>query len=228
MFLIVTAAAQHTAERMIVTIVDDWNTNAGVVMLFERSNGSWKKMPVQFSVMIGQKGLGWGTGIHPAQEGTFTKKEGDKRSPAGLFELDTVLYGLAPEAPEGVRMPYRMLTSLTRCIDDTASVHYNTIIEEGSVPKDWNSAEQMQRVDPDYKYVLNVRNNAGQQKGAGSCIFFHINPMPTSGCTAMEEEDMVTLLRWLDPALRTVIVQLPQAEYHRLQKEWDLPAIINN
>lgn len=230
LFVMLTGAAraQVNAERLIVTVVDDWNSNSGTVMLFERSNGSWKKLPLQFSVMIGEKGLGWGTGVHPDQTGEYMKLEGDKRSPAGIFELDTVMYGLAPDAPEGVRIAYRQMTAMTRCIDDTASVHYNRIVEEGSVEKDWNSAERMQRVDPDYKYVLNVRNNAGQRKGKGSCIFFHINKMPTSGCTSMDEEDMVTLLQWLDPRQRTAVVQLPHTEYQRLQHAWDLPKLLNN
>lgn len=227
-FLLQGVAAQHDAERLIVTIVDDWNSNSGSVMLFERTGGTWKKLPQEFSVMIGKNGLGWGTGVHPEQSGEFVKQEGDKRSPAGMFELDTVLYGLAPEPPEGVRMTYRQMTSMTRCIDDTASVHYNTIIEEGSVPKDWNSAERMQRVDPDYKYVLNVRNNAAQAKGKGSCIFFHINKMPTSGCTSMDEQDMVELLHWIEPSRKTAVIQLPHSEYHRLRLQWDLPKLQNN
>lgn len=220
--------SQVNAERLIVTIVDDWNSNTGTVMLFERADGAWKKLPLQFSVMIGEKGMGWGTGVHPEQTGEYMKREGDKRSPAGIFELDTIMYGLAPAAPEGVRIAYRQMTAMTRCIDDTASVHYNTIVEEDRVQKDWNSAERMQRVDPDYTYVLNVRNNAGQFKGKGSCIFFHINKMPTSGCTAMDEEDMVTLLQWLDPKYKTAVLQLPQPEYLRLQHAWDLPNLLNN
>jgi L,D-peptidoglycan transpeptidase YkuD (ErfK/YbiS/YcfS/YnhG family) len=217
-----------TAQKLIVTVTDDWNSNKATVYLFDRSKDSWKMQRVTFSVSIGENGLAWGTGLHTEQQGDHIKQEGDRRSPAGMFELDTILYGMNTSAPEGVRFPYRQMTSMTRCIDDTASHYYNSIVEEGAVKKDWESAEEMNDVDPDYTYVLTVRNNAGQKKGKGSCIFFHINNVPTSGCTAMDEEDMLTLLHWLDPKRKTVIVQLPHEEYHRLRREWNLPKLINN
>jgi D-alanyl-D-alanine dipeptidase len=215
-------------QKLIVTVTDEWNSNKATVYLFDRSKDSWKKQRLEFTVSIGENGLGWGTGLHPQQQGEYVKQEGDKRSPAGIFELDSILYGLSSTAPEGVRIPYRQITSDTRCIDDTASRLYNTIVEEGTVVKDWDSAEEMGKVDPDYTYVLAVRNNTGAVKGKGSCIFFHINNVPTSGCTAMNEEDMMTLLHWLDPKRKTAVVQLPHEEYHRFRREWNLPNLQNN
>ncbi|MFA6440084.1 MAG: L,D-transpeptidase family protein [Bacteriovoracaceae bacterium] len=216
-----------SAQKLIVTITEDWNGNKAKVYLFDRTKDTWKKQRGEFSVSIGDSGLGWGIGVHPEQQGEFVKQEGDSRSPAGIFELDTVLYGLNPSAPEGVRFPYRQLTMMTRCIDDTASQFYNSIVEEGSITKDWNSAEEMNNVDPDYSYVLAIRHNVGSKKGKGSCIFFHINNIPTSGCTSMDEADMLTLLHWLDPKQKTYIVQLPHAEYHRLRQQWNLPKLKN-
>jgi len=213
------------AQKLIVTITEDWKSNTGTVYLFDRTKDSWKKQQSEFSVAIGDSGLAWGIGLHPEQTGEYIKQEGDKRSPAGIFELDTIVYGMNSVAPEGVRFPYRQMTALTRCIDDTASQLYNRIVEEGSVPKDWDHAEDMNDIDPDYRYVLAVRNNFRNQKGKGSCIFFHINKMPTSGCTSMNEEDMISMLHWLDLKRRTLVVQLPIHEYHKLRQEWNLPKL---
>lgn len=218
----------ETAQKLIITVSDDWNSPTATVYLFDRSKDQWKRQQRTFTVSVGKNGLGWGSGLQSQQQGAYMKQEGDKRSPAGIFEIDTVLYGLGASAPEGIRFPYRQLTSMTKCVDDTASVYYNRIVEEDAVKKDWVSDEEMAQVDPDYKYVLMVRHNATATKGSGSCIFFHINNTPTSGCTALDEEDMVSMLHWLDPSRKTLIIQLPHEEYHRLRKEWKLPNLLNN
>jgi D-alanyl-D-alanine dipeptidase len=227
-FLSIANSQIPQADKLIITVTDDWNSNKGMIYLFDRSNDGWKKKMGEFSVSIGDSGLAWGIGVHPAQNGLYTKKEGDKRSPAGVFEIEPVLYGLDATGPEGVKYPYRPLTDLSRCVDDTGSRSYNSIVEEDSLKKDWNSSEHMKKVVPDYKYVLEVKHNPKREKGKGSCIFIHTNNVPTSGCTSMDEKDMLTLLHWLDPRRKTLVVQLPHLEYHRLRTEWNLPILHNN
>jgi hypothetical protein len=41
----------------------------------------------------------------------------------------------------------------------------------------------------------------------------------------MQAETMQALLAWLDPKQQPVFVLLPQAEYLRLQHDWQLPAL---
>ncbi len=232
-FLSMTAASLMNAQnllpqKVLVSITDDWNSNKATLYLFDKTSDGWKKHRLVFSVSIGRNGLAWGEGIYPKQDGEFLKKEGDNRSPAGIFELDTLMYGLSELAPEGVRIPYLPLTKLTRCVDDEHSSVYNSIVEDDSLTRDWNSAERMGYVDPDYKYVLVIKHNPKRIPGKGSCIFIHTVNVPTSGCTSMDEEDMLTLLRWLDPQKKTIMVQLPHEEYHRLRSEWNLPKLLNN
>lgn len=217
-----------SAQKLIITVTDDWNSNKGTLYLFDRTTDGWKKQRTEISISFGENGLAWGEGVHPKETGAYQKTEGDRRSPAGIFELDSVLYGLEHSAPEGVRYPYRALTELTRCVDDTNSQLYNRVVEEDSLKKDWSSAEKMGAVAPDYKYVLVIKHNPLREKGKGSCIFLHINNVPTSGCTSMDEKDMLTLLRWLDPKRKTLVIQLPHSEYHRLRAEWQLPMLMNN
>ncbi|MDP1675800.1 MAG: L,D-transpeptidase family protein [Bacteroidota bacterium] len=224
----ITHAQMSSAQKVLVSVTDDWGSNKATMYLFDKTSEGWKKHRLVFSVSIGRNGLGWGEGVHPKQNGEYVKKEGDDRSPAGVFELDTLFYGLSEKAPDGVRYPYLPLTKLTRCVDDEKSTVYNSIVEEDSLKKDWNSAERMGAVDPDYKYVLVVKHNPQREPGKGSCIFIHTVNVPTSGCTSMDEEDMLTLLRWLDPKKKTVIVQLPHSEYHRLRSEWNMPKLLNN
>ena len=147
-----------------------------------------------------------------------------RRSPAGIFDFG-YLYGLDSTAPAGVSYPYHPITSQTRCVDDTLSQYYNKVVEQDTVTKDWNSSENMPKIDPDYTYVLVVDYNKDRIRGDGSCIFFHINNIPTSGCTSMNKADMLTFLRWLDPAKRVELIQLPRNEYTTYQNRWQLPSL---
>jgi len=78
-----------------------------------------------------------------------------------------------------------------------------------------------------FRLGIVVQQNAPDTRpGAGSCVFLHIwrGPHePTSGCTAMPEERVRETVRWLDPKLRPVLVQLPDLEYVKLRERWQLP-----
>jgi len=94
----------------------------------------------------------------------------------------------------------------------------------------WTSSEMMRRDlnnhDDLYKLGLLVSYNAPARPGAGSCIFLHIwrgPERPTVGCTAMPEEGMMTLLAWLDPAAKPLLLQGTRDELEALEKNHRLP-----
>jgi D-alanyl-D-alanine dipeptidase len=178
------------------------------------------------SVVVGQTGLAWGDDALGRPRDP-RKHEGDGKAPAGRFPLNSA-FGFAPASAMGwVRLPYMPLGEGTECVDDTASVHYNTVLDRGTVPRvDWSSAERMHSIDLYRLGVLVSYNARPVRRGRGSCIFLHIwrGPgSPTSGCTAMPADDLEAIVRWLDPARRPMLVQLPAAEYQRLRVAWSLP-----
>jgi L,D-peptidoglycan transpeptidase YkuD (ErfK/YbiS/YcfS/YnhG family) len=74
--------------------------------------------------------------------------------------------------------------------------------------------------------VVVGHNDAPVTPGGGSCIFLHLRSSAsstTAGCTAFDAAPMEELLRWLDPAKRPVLVQLPRAPYDALRARWGLP-----
>src|SRR5438876_385205 len=116
--------------------------------------------------------------------------------------------------------------------DDTASAHYNTVVDRAAVSRvDWNSAEHMRQV-AQYKIGVIVGYNASPPvKGRGSCIFLHIWAGPdshTAGCTAFDEAKLREVMLWLDPNKRPLLVQLTGQEYQKLQSRWRLPALKMN
>jgi D-alanyl-D-alanine dipeptidase len=100
-------------------------------------------------------------------------------------------------------------------------------VDRTTVSPDWNSSEHMLRSDDLYRWGVVVDHNADPPRpGAGSCIFLHIwrGPgQPTVGCTAMPQENLESVLGWLDPAKKPLLVQLPESEYQRLKRKWKLP-----
>ena len=169
--------------------------------------------------------------MHPAMPG-LQKREGDGRSPAGVFAI-TALFGLAePGSPfaRAAKLPYLCTTAELNCIDDPASMHYNRIVDQSAVAEhDWASCEDMRRSDERYAVgVVVAHNSEPSLPGAGSCIFLHVwagEGVPTAGCTAMSLADMSEIAGWLDGAAAPLLVQLPQAEYEGLREVWGLPAL---
>jgi D-alanyl-D-alanine dipeptidase len=223
------SAASDDVQQLVVVTTPAWDSISGTMQRFTRvrHNLAWRADGAPVRVVMGRTGLAWGADTLGRGSRDPRKREGDGRAPAGMFPLDTV-FGFAP-APTAswVRLPYVELRDGTECVDDSASVHYNTVVDRGTVPTvDWTSAERMRRIDQ-YRLGVIVGYNANPtRRGRGSCIFLHIwagPTTPTAGCTAFPATEVESLVRWLDPRLRPMLVQLPAAEYARLRDRWQLP-----
>lgn len=232
------------SRQMLLVTTDSWDATTGRLQRYRRSGSRWLAVGDPVATVVGRSGLGWGRGLHTAQEarpGDPTKREGDGRAPAGAFRL-TAAFGYG--ASERTGLPYLSTDSDTECVDDVASPAYNTVRERA--PGDaWTSHEEMRRGDGLYRIGVVVAHNgpgvdpalpavAGQAvagastvPSGGSCIFLHVWNGPsstTSGCTAMPDASLQTILAWLDAAAEPVLVQLPRAERVRLARAWGLPA----
>jgi D-alanyl-D-alanine dipeptidase len=217
------------STQLVVVTTAGWDTTAGTLQRYERETARepWRPIGGAVPVMVGRAGLAWGTDVEVADAASPRKHEGDGRAPAGAFPLDTV-FGFAPPASAGwVRLPYFPIAATSECVDDGASRHYNTVVDrDRQSTVDWTSSERMRLIDQYRLGVIVGYNATPPVAGRGSCIFLHIwaGPgMPTSGCTAMPEHDLTSVVLWLDRARRPMLVQLPLAEYARLRASWHLP-----
>ncbi len=222
------------SKQLVVVVAKDWNTDNGQLYLFEQNDSNeWSQTAGPWNVMLGDSGLAWGVGLYDNPPGERQKREGDHRSPAGVFELGD-FFGYDSIPPTGVRFPYHYATKTLHCVDDTGSVFYNSLVDESQVIRDsaghlpWNSSEVMRLDSVDYKYGIVVKHNPRAIPGMGSCIFLHLNSYshsPTVGCTAMEEDQMLQLMRWLDPEKYPLLVQLPVDAYYARLTNWNLPVL---
>ncbi|HEY1208354.1 MAG TPA: hypothetical protein VGE85_03190 [Terracidiphilus sp.] len=229
-------AALRTSTQILVVTTQDWDGVEGTLQMYERPQArkKWKAAGAPIPVVVGKKGLGWGAGVASARDAGRraasgpVKKEGDGKSPAGIFRL-SMAFGYAAQEPTGWKMPYLSITPSVECVDDTRSKFYNRVLDRAAVAPDWSSSEQMLRPDGLYRWGMMVDHNTEPvTAGGGSCIFLHIwmgTSQGTTGCTAMAQEQLEGVLARLDPARRPMLVQLPRPQYKKLRRHWKLPAL---
>ncbi len=217
------------SQQMVVVVSPNEQSITGTLYRYERGmDQSWHLVGEPYPITLGRTGLAWGQGVHygPLAQG-YQKKEGDGKSPAGIFRFGTA-FGYAEAAPAGLRLPYVHVSEAIQCIEDPNSAYYNQIVDNRVVESDWQAADFMRRQDDLYKWGIFVAHNTPAVAGGGSCIFFHLWGGPdrhTAGCTGMTEERMLELMLWLDPAKLPLLVQLTQAEYARWQPLYQLPVL---
>jgi len=225
------ADSLRDARQLLLVTTAGWDSTTALLRRFERASAgtSWREVGEPMPAVVGRNGLGWGRGLNATQGEGPRKHEGDGRAPAGIFSLGPA-FGYAPPSSDMVlRLPYLQLTSAVECVDDMESASYNTIIDTGRAARDWKSSEAMAHAGVFYRWGVVVHHNADPVVvGDGSCIFIHCwggATVATSGCTALEESNVVALLRWLDADRAPLLVQLPASEIGRLGPLWGLPPV---
>ena len=216
--------------QLIVVRAATWNSSTAVLSRYEREHGGpWHEIGSGgAAASLGRNGLAWGRGLQPAREVGPTKREGDGRSPAGVFRLE-IAFGEAEALPAGSReFPYLPAKSSSYCVEDVRSAHYNELVDASRVKRAlWQRWSPLHRADGLFRWGVVVRQNAPDVLvGAGSCVFLHVwrgEHRPTVGCTAMAPETIEQILRWLDAAAEPVLVQLPEAVYRTESVRWSLP-----
>ena len=186
-------------------------------------------------ILLGRNGLAWGRGALTIPRSLLdrhaaTKREGDRRAPAGCFAIPRI-FGDDAALPGNASFPYRQVSRWDAWPDDPNNPFYNrhVIIDPAQGVPDWFEKQRMRQGDPAYRWLIEVRHNADPpQAGAGSAIFFHIRRGPdrtTAGCTTMSEGNLAAVVQWLKIDARPHYVLLPRAEYRILAPIWDLPAL---
>jgi L,D-peptidoglycan transpeptidase YkuD (ErfK/YbiS/YcfS/YnhG family) len=217
------------ARQVVLATSSDWDATTGVLTAFQREETGWKRVHGPSSVSLGRSGSAWGRGLHPQQRGP-QKKEGDGRSPAGVFSIGAA-FGYEPAITTA--LPYRQSTASDFCIDVSGSPLYNRIVDANVVgPAAVAGSTEPMRLDLHaggdvrYKVGFVIEHNTQAAPEGGSCIFAHLRRSEgetTAGCTSMDEPALRALLAWLRPDNSPVFVLLPQAEYARLESSWGLP-----
>lgn len=221
----------ETSEQMILVLSDSFDATTGWLHRFERESvdADWAAVGPVTLISLGRNGLGLGSGLHEIDPDDMpVKREGDGKSPAGVFRLSSA-FGYSPaDQLDDLELPYTHVTELLECVDDVNSGYYNQIVLRDAVDEvDWESSEKMLMSGVWYEKGIVVDHNASPViPGAGSCIFLHnwSNPEDTTaGCTAMAPPALTEIIYWLDSDADPVLVQLTESMYREYQRAWELP-----
>jgi len=202
-----------SCRQLLLVLSPSTDSPSAQSWLLERPNGGpWRLNDGPFTTTLGRTGLAWGTGLHRSSPPPNfpIKTEGDKRSPAGLFSIPQA-FGIAPPTHAShLRLPYIPITEHTIGVDDVTSKHYNQIVDDRQVLRDWVSHEAMIQHAKLYEWGAVIAHNPDCIPGLGSCIFLHLAPdgeHATAGCTALNTADLQTTLSWLDPTKHPLLLQ---------------------
>jgi L,D-peptidoglycan transpeptidase YkuD (ErfK/YbiS/YcfS/YnhG family) len=133
------------------------------------------------------------------------KREGDGATPAGVWPLREVFYRPDRLARPMTGLPVRPLAPHDGWCDQPGDARYNRLVR---LPYP-ASAERLWRGDNLYDLIVVVGyNDAPAVPGKGSAIFLHCargNFAPTEGCIAFARNDLLAILRAVDPRSRVVV-----------------------
>lgn len=220
------------SQQAVVGIAQDWNSSHATLAFYEKIQGKWTQIGKPWQARLGKSGLAWGRGIHPFTKAPFLKKEGDNRSPAGVYFIGTA-FGIYPNINKLNTLSYTRITSRDLWVEDSNSPYYNRHLRINHEPTSpWEKKAQMKQNDYPHSLKLFIAHNCPTPQAkatpfAGSAIFFHIwrrnGAAATAGCTTMHESQLRWLISKINPAKAPIYILLPQSSYTALRQSWQLP-----
>ncbi len=126
---------------------------------------------------------------------TKNKKEGDKKTPKGTFEIENLYF-----RQDRIEKPFTLLKcisikkNLGWCNDIRFPRKYNKLFKIEKRVKH----EKLKRKDYKYDLLIPIKYNFKKPiTGLGSCIFIHLtkNYKATAGCIALKKKDFLIMLK---------------------------------
>jgi len=153
------------------------------MIIFVKNKHTLQVDEFKFKCCIGKKGV------------TKRKKEGDKKTPKGVFEIENLYFRKdRKEKPLTSLKCVEIKKSMGWCNDTSFQKKYNKLIKIEKKIK----YEKLKRKDYKYDFLIPIKYNIKRPiVGLGSCIFIHLtkNYKPTAGCVALKEKDFLIMLR---------------------------------
>lgn len=171
------------ARRAMFALSPSYTSSYVVVTECIKSGNTWTKL-YQTNGRAGYNGF-----AHWQQ-----KREGDGKSPTGIFPLLSAFGNKNP----GTYLPYRTLHTSGDCWGSTpGQPHYNQYYSGHCLPTDENLSATMLR-GPYRQAVVIGYNLPHPAQGLGSAIFFHVGGTgSTAGCIAINQTTLTRIMHTL-------------------------------
>jgi L,D-peptidoglycan transpeptidase YkuD (ErfK/YbiS/YcfS/YnhG family) len=184
------------ATRLALVVTPSMDATKAVLHTFERDTPatSWVRHGAPEPSVVGSRGIAWGETFRSyARDGEPIKREGDNRTPAGVYRFGRT-FGFAKSKVPGY---LRLTPGANFCVHDTRSRLYGHIVPRSTVGKKIKGEELS--AFPLYKTGIVIDYPPDRKAKAGSCIFVHIwggEGVGTSGCVALPEARVAHLQDW--------------------------------
>ena len=126
---------------------------------------------------------------------TTKKKEGDKKTPRGTFEIENLYYRKDRKVRPSTSLKcIEIKNDMGWCNDVNYPNKYNKLFKIKKKIKH----EKLKRKDYKYDFVIPIKYNFKKPiKNKGSCIFIHLtkNYKATAGCVALKEKDFLIMIK---------------------------------
>jgi len=126
---------------------------------------------------------------------TKNKKEGDKKTPKGTFEINNLYFrNDRKQKPSTLLNCIKIKKNMGWCNDASFPKKYNKLFK---IQKNI-AHEKLNRKDYKYDFLIPIKYNFKKPiTGLGSCIFIHLTKdyKPTAGCIALKEKDFLIMAR---------------------------------
>lgn len=138
----------------------------------------------KFKCCVGKNGL------------NINKKEGDKSTPKGLFDLKTLYFRKDRVGIPNCAIKKKIIKKNIAWCDNPSHEEYNKEIQAFNK----NNKEMLYRTDHKYDYIITISHNEKRIPSKGSAIFIHLTNdyKPTAGCIALKIKDFEILLKLIN------------------------------
>ena len=180
---------REDAAQLVTVIASRSTSTSAELRLWRRQGECWIAVTPAWRAWLG------GRGVSPG------KREGDRRTPAGVFGFLPTMYGVAPSP--GVRYRYHRIVCGDWWVEDPRSPWYNRFrhVRCGQKPPFAVVSDDMSKSPTAYRHLAVIDYNTRPTiPGRGSGIFLHASTgRPTLGCVSLPLPQLLRTLRWLDP-----------------------------
>ena len=128
---------------------------------------------------------------------TKEKREGDLKTPIGVFKLG-IVFGMHKKEEIQINntLNYIQINKNLFWVDDSNSKYYNQLVDITKTEKDWESAENLLENAIPYEYAIEIKTNPNNIPRKGSAIFIHCQRKnDTAGCISLPKNILIELLK---------------------------------
>jgi len=191
-----------STRQVVIVYSSGYGTSYATLETFEKTNGAWRPKFGKMNARIGSKGF------------SENHQEGVATTPTGVYSFGSTMYGV--RADPGVRYEYHKLVTDDWWNENPDSAGYNSF-EHGSDPGGFSEA--LWEEVPQYNHFAVINYNIPVKVATparGSGIFLHVaGSGATAGCVSLTQTNLLSVLKWLDPAANPRIVMAPSQNLDR-------------